>query len=73
MIVFIEVKTRATDSFGHPFEAVNARKCRKLKKLALLYIQRLREEVPARFDILSIQIHAAGTHSIQHITDAFEL
>lgn len=73
IIVFIEVKTRANDSFGYPFQAVNARKRSKLKKIALLYMKRLREEVPARFDILSIQIHAEGTHSIHHITDAFEV
>ncbi len=73
IIVFIEVKTRANDSFGYPFQAVNARKRKKLKKIALLYMKHLREEVPARFDVLSIQTHAEGTYSIQHITDAFEV
>ena len=72
-VVFIEVKTRSTDSFGYPFEAVHAKKQGKLKKLALLYMKRVGKEVPARFDILSIQINAAGEHRIHHITDAFEV
>lgn len=33
-LVFVEVKTRTTDSFGHPFEAITADKAKRLRFLA---------------------------------------
>ena len=33
--VFVEVKTRAGEGFGHPFEAITARKLARLRRLAL--------------------------------------
>jgi len=71
-LVFVEVKTRADNSFGQPFEAVNYRKREKLKKVALYYLKNCcKKDLPSRFDVLSIQ---AGGHksAIEHITDAFE-
>ena len=38
MIVFIEVKTRTDDTFGYPFEAVDARKREKIRKVALCFM-----------------------------------
>lgn len=71
-LVFIEVKTRTSDSFGHPFEAVNARKKNKMKKLALFYLKKRGEESPARFDVISI-FSKEGKKEIDHIIDAFEV
>lgn len=70
--VFIEVKTRTDDSFGYPFEAVNKRKRKKLKNLALLYLKKKGEESPVRFDVLSIFYMDNGKKEIEHIKDAFE-
>ena len=53
-IVFLEVKTRTNETFGYPFEAVNDHKRRKIKNVALLFLKKIKEEVPARFDVLSI-------------------
>jgi putative endonuclease len=72
VIVFTEVKTRSDDLFGHPFEAVNQRKQEKMRKVALCYMKKLRQEVPARFDVLSINMED-GPESIKHIMDAFEV
>lgn len=72
-IVFIEVKTRANDSFGYPFESVHDRKRRKLRDLALLYLKRQGKEPPVRFDVLSIMYREGGTQEIEHIKDAFEV
>jgi len=72
-IVFIEVKTRADNSFAHPFESVHAKKRQKLKNLALLYMKKQKKEFPARFDVLSIVLKANGPHEIEHIKDAFEV
>lgn len=33
-LVFIEVKTRSSSDFGHPFEAINSDKAKRLKFLA---------------------------------------
>ncbi len=71
-LVFIEVKTRRTYEYGMPFEAVNHRKQEKLKKVALMYLKRLKKEVPARFDVVSISFEEGET-DIELIPDAFEL
>jgi putative endonuclease len=71
-LVFIEVKTRADDTFGYPFEAVNARKREKIRKVALCFMKKFRQEVPARFDVLSISLEN-GKKRVEHIKDAFEV
>lgn len=71
--VFIEVKTRANETFGYPFEAVNQNKRRKLKNLALLYLKKQRVEFPVRFDVISISCERGTKESIDHIVDAFEV
>ena len=38
-LIFIEVKTRSNNSFGGPFEAVDANKQRRLVRTAKLYLQ----------------------------------
>ncbi|HXX57941.1 MAG TPA: YraN family protein [Thermodesulfovibrionales bacterium] len=70
-IVFVEVKTRTDDSFGHPFEAVDTRKKEKLRRAALSYLKQCKEELPSRFDVLSIEMDG-GKSRIEHIIDAFE-
>ncbi|MBI5641552.1 MAG: YraN family protein [Nitrospirae bacterium] len=72
VVVFIEVKTRSDDQFGYPFEAVNRRKREKMRKVALCFMKKLRGEVPARFDVLSISMDD-GPMLISHIKDAFEV
>ncbi|MBI4691505.1 MAG: YraN family protein [Nitrospirae bacterium] len=71
-LVFIEVKTRSNNSFGYPFEAVDARKRQKLKNLALLYLKKQKRDCAVRFDVLSIYI-SEGKEDIEHIKDAFEV
>jgi putative endonuclease len=70
-LVFVEVKTRTDDSFGHPFEAVDFRKKEKLRKVALSYLKQCKKELPSRFDVLSIEMDR-GKSRIEHIIDAFE-
>jgi putative endonuclease len=69
-IVFVEVKTRAGDAFGQPFEAVDYRKQEKLKKIALYYLKHNKIESSARFDIVSI-ISKYGNAEVNHIAEAF--
>jgi putative endonuclease len=70
-LVFVEVKTRTDDSFGHPFEAVTRTKREKLRKVALSYLKHSRQEAASRFDVLSIE-RDGDSYRIEHIKDAFE-
>lgn len=58
---FIEVKARTTTKYGLPEEAVDYRKQNRLRMLANYYImQKLRQEVPVRFDVVAIQCDSNG-------------
>ncbi len=71
-IVFIEVKTRNTDYFIQPFEAVDLKKQKAIIKVANAYIRSLNIDLEARFDIISIIQTKDETPSIEHIVGAFE-
>ena len=69
-LVFVEVKTRQSDAFGLPEEAVDANKRHHLSKAAREYIHRA--DVPeekVRFDIVSIVL--GGQIRIVHHIGAF--
>jgi putative endonuclease len=70
-IVFVEVKTRSSFSFGYPEEAVTESK-KKLLKLAAEEYYELKDikKIP-RFDIISILQKGSHTQEIMHIVDAF--
>ncbi|RLA78466.1 MAG: YraN family protein [Deltaproteobacteria bacterium] len=72
-LVFVEIKTRRTSLFGPPQEAVDARKRKKLKHLALHYLseKRLGERLPLRFDVVAVDL-SRGEPSVELIPDAFE-
>jgi putative endonuclease len=73
-IVFVEVKTRQGHEAGHPSEAVDATKQRKLTQLAVTFLKRhgLLEH-PARFDVIAIIWPADQRRpTIEHIPNAFE-
>lgn len=72
ILVFIEVKTRADNSFGYPFEAVTPRKREKIRRVALSFLKKYKKELPARFDVLSITLDG-DKRNIEHIKDAFEV
>src|SRR5688572_29785957 len=54
-LVFVEVKTRTSLDAGHPADAVDDKKQRRLTRLALSYMKRhdLLEN-PARFDVIAV-------------------
>jgi len=73
-IVFVEVKTRSSQSFGEPYLAVSERKKRKYRQLALSYILKKWDKEPAyRFDIISIVLNRSTGELIQleHFENAF--
>ncbi len=56
VLVICEVKTRSTEEFGSPFEALTSAKRRRLRRLATLY---LLEAAPTttvvRFDVAAVR------------------
>ena len=73
VLVFVEVKTRRSDVYGLPEEAVNLKKMQKLTKLARLYIKSKNlYDREARFDVVSILPQGRfGKKSIRLIKNAF--
>lgn len=71
-VVFIEVKTRRSDGFGKPYEAIDTRKKVKMKNIALMYLKKFKKEIPARFDVVSIQLNG-NDRQIELIQNAFEV
>jgi putative endonuclease len=73
-IVFVEVKTRRTENFGRPAEAVDARKQWHLTRAALFYLKRHGLlEYQSRFDVVGIIWPRGAKHpAIQHFPHAFE-
>lgn len=55
-IVFVEVKSRTSDSFGSPLEAVNKKKIARLFSVASQYIQKNNfENFSIRFEVVAIK------------------
>ena len=73
-VVFIEVKTRTSHAAGHPAEAINADKQRRLTRVALSYLKRHDLlECSARFDVIAITWPPSEKKpTVEHIRNAFE-
>jgi putative endonuclease len=73
-LVFVEVKARRGTLFGAPEEAVGSHKRRQLERAALVYITRKRKEnLPCRFDVVSVMAGPRSDARVEIIKDAFEL
>ncbi len=51
---FVEVKTRESDAYGLPAEAVDRAKRRRYRQMAGYFCMCMKEEVPIRFDVSSV-------------------
>ncbi|MBW2039849.1 MAG: YraN family protein [Deltaproteobacteria bacterium] len=73
-LVFVEIKARSSSGFGLPQEAVGRFKQKKLIQVAKAYIveHHLKEAIPARFDVVAIQLTPSGAE-IELIKDAFQV
>ena len=70
-LVFCEVKTRRTDRWGDPSEAVGWRKQQRLRQLAAIWLQQHRPgHVQVRFDVVSVIVGERDVY-VTHIPDAF--
>lgn len=69
-LIFVEVKARASNTYGDPHQSVSRTKQRNLLLAANAYIQEHNADLDARFDVISIIHNRYETH-IEHIKNAF--
>jgi len=72
-LVFIEVRTRSSSTFGTPQESIDKRKQLRMRRLAAYYLSRYGlERRPCRFDVVAIQLdRQEKVKRIEHIQGAF--
>lgn len=70
-LVFVEVKTRRGTGFGHPSLAVSKNKERNIAKVAQAYMRKIDHTWEVRFDIIAILLNKDGSHTLEHMEDAF--
>lgn len=71
-LVVVEVKTRSGRGFGHPFEAIDARKHARLWRLAIAWIAAHPEQAQGRrlrLDLVSIIGADPLTGELEHLED----
>lgn len=66
VLAFIEVKTRLTDSYGAPSEAVTEARKLKYRRAAEYYFYGKRPDCTVRFDVIEV-----SDGEINHIENAF--
>jgi putative endonuclease len=73
MVVFVEVRTRCTDSTEAAFISVNPRKQQKLAALAHLYLSAMQlEDAAWRIDVIAIAIPRTGKPLLEHLENALD-
>lgn len=74
VMVFVEVKARATSSFGPPYLSVTKSKERHIIKNALFYLKRMKmSNIDWRIDIVSVKLNCPDvSESIELIENAVE-
>jgi len=76
ILVFVEVKTRASEKYGSPASSVNRHKRHTLSRAAVRYIKKLRNpRICFRFDVVEVigKLDAAEPPVVRHIENAFPL
>ncbi len=70
VLVFVEVKSRASEVFGAAADAVTPAKMKNLISAAEAYIQSREIDLAYRFDVVTV-VGDGECHAIEHIEDAF--
>ena len=72
ILIFLEVRTREDDSFMHPLETIDPRKCIKIKQTANYFFYHVwQKDSLCQFDIITI-IGNPGNHTLEYFERAFE-
>jgi putative endonuclease len=71
-IVFVEVKTRSSVGFGHPFEAITTRKLARVRRLAAAWCaEHPGDHRRIRIDAIAIVAPPHGPPQIDHLRRVF--
>lgn len=70
-IIFVEVKTRTSITFGLPEDFVSEAKQKQMDLAASEYIELMNHQGEIRFDIVSVLFNKQNNYTIKHIEDAF--
>ena len=73
-LCFIEVKTRSSEEWSRPADAVDARKKKLLSQTALDYLRLLKNpQVKFRFDIVEVLLADGAVREVRHLPNSFTL
>lgn len=71
-LIFVEVKSRSTLAFGHPFEAITTAKLVRLRGLAALWCAEHRPRAERiRLDAIAVIVPRTGSPAIEHLLGVF--
>jgi putative endonuclease len=72
VLAFVEVKTRSSEEWTRPADAVDLKKQRRLTRTADGYLRKIGyPEVSHRFDIVEVLLRNGEVDDIRHLPDAF--
>ncbi|MEO2066228.1 MAG: YraN family protein [Desulfurobacteriaceae bacterium] len=66
-LVFVEVRLRKNSDFGHPLETIDSGKVERIKKTALLFL----EKNPTNWESVRFDVIAILGEEVIHIPNAF--
>lgn len=70
-IIFVEVKSRNSNKFGHAMEAVDSKKIEKIYNTSLIYIQdKNLKDIQFRYDVIEVYLNK---NYVNHIKNAFDI
>ncbi len=70
-ILFVEVKTRDSDSLIHPFEAITPAKQRKIRLTAGMYLEQHRITQQPRFDAAAVTTENGKIVKTEYLENCF--
>lgn len=71
-LVFVEVKTRSSETWTRPASAVRQKKQQRIFRTAVAYLRQLgNPEVSFRFDIVEVILSGGSVAQIRHLANAF--
>lgn len=74
LVAFVEVKTRAGESFGHPLHAITALKRREIERVARSWLSRHgKPSYTYRFDAVAVMARRGKDPEVDHVPGAWRL
>ena len=71
-IIFVEVKTRSTEDFAEPEDAITTSKKQRMSRAAQYFLNSYNiENQPCRFDVVTIKIDQMSRETVKHYENAF--